>query len=375
MEKICLVAHLNDLSGANKSLIDLANLLKTTFEVIVVVPRDGLLNAELKSRGIKTEIIHSGTWVSSNQESFIKTFTKKMLINFSEIRFYNFFKREKFNLIHFNSSVYGSGAISARKLKIPYTWHIRELAEENFSLTFFNRKKTFQLINSASKVFTISKFMKNKISADIQNDLIEVVYNGIVPYKSEIEMIRYPMSLVIIGAIAPDKGQLDAVRAVKHLKNNKNLEIELTIVGPITNKDYYNELVSEITDDVKHLITFTGYQKDVSEYRKSNYIALVCSNAEAFGRVTIEAMNYHQIVIAANSGATPEIIDDKVDGFLYETGDVESLANIILMAISLPMDQKFEIINNASAKVTSEFDINFTVKRVKRIMTEVIHNN
>ncbi|MGV3060937.1 glycosyltransferase family 4 protein [Streptococcus hyovaginalis] len=375
MEKICLVAHLNDLSGANKSLVDLAVFLKTSFEVIVVVPRDGLLNEELKSLGIKTKIIYSGTWVSRKQESSIKAFTKKMLLKISERRFYQFFKKEKFSLIHFNSSTYGSGAVSAGKLDIPYTWHIRELAEENFSLTFFNRKKTFRLINSASKVITISNFMKNKISEDIKSDLIEVIHNGIVPYKSGFKLSKEKMKLVMIGAIAPDKGQLDAIRAVKYLKYNKKLEIELTIVGPITDKNYYNNLVFEIADDIKHLITFAGYQKDVSEYRKSNYIALVCSKAEAFGRVTIEAMNFHQIVIAANSGATPEIIDNNVNGFLYQTGDFVNLANTIHKVINLTMDQKSKIINNASIKVKSEFDIRLTAKRVKSIMTEIIHNN
>lgn len=375
MEKICLVAHLNDLSGANKSLIDLADFLRSSFDVVVVVPRDGLLNSELKSRGIKTEIIYSGTWVHRKQESVIKKVTKKLLLTISERRFYQFFKKEKFSLIHFNSSVYGSGALSADRLNIPYTWHIRELAEENFSLTFFNRKRAFQLINSAAKVITISNFMKNKITADIKKNLIEVVYNGVVPDKSKFKLSKEKMSLVIIGAIAPDKGQLDTIRAIKYLKNKKNLEIELTIVGPITEKNYYDELKAEISDDIKHLITFTGYQRDVSEYRNSKYIALICSKAEAFGRVTIEAMNGHQIVIGANSGATPEIIDNNLNGFLYETGDFVDLANTIIRAIDLTIDQKRKIIKNASNKIETEFDINFTVERVKNIMTEIIKNN
>ncbi|GAA5348340.1 glycosyltransferase [Streptococcus uberis] len=369
--KICLIAHLNDLSGANKSLLDLADLLRENFEVVVVVPRNGLLSQELQSRGIRTHIIPSATWVTRRQENVLKKFTKKSLLLISEPLFSNFFKKENFDIIHFNSSIFGSGAKAARKLKIPYTWHIRELAEENFSLIFFNRKESYELINSSVKVVTISNFMKDKIKKDINSNLIEVIYNGIKPISSKkIENNKFK-SLVIIGAIAPDKGQIDAIRAVKVLKNEMNLDIPLKIVGPITDQEYYHSLLDEITDDIHHLISFTGYEKDVLKYRNLNYIALICSKAEAFGRVTIEGMNQQQIVIGANSGATPEIIDDTINGFLYNSGDFNNLANVIHKVLNLSDHQITMIISNASHKVKTDFNIKTTVKRLENVFLDI----
>ncbi|MCK1214602.1 glycosyltransferase family 4 protein [Streptococcus uberis] len=369
--KICLIAHLNDLSGANKSLLDLADFFRENFEVVVVIPRNGSLNQELQSRGIRTHIIPSATWVTRKQETVLKKFIKKVLLIISEPLFYIYFKKENFDIIHFNSSIFGSGAKAARKLKIPFTWHIRELAEDNFSLIFLNRKKTYKLINSSVKVVTISNFMKDHIKKNINSNLIEVIYNGIKPttYK-KIENNKLK-SLVIIGAIAPDKGQIDAIRAVKVLKNEMNLDIPLKIVGAIIDQEYYNFLLNEITDDIQHLISFTGYEKDVSKYRKLNNIALICSKAEAFGRVTIEGMNQQQIVIGANSGATPEIIDDNLNGFLYNSGDFYNLAQTIYKVLNLSDDQITRVLSNASHKVKTNFNIKNTVKRLENLFLDI----
>lgn len=278
-------------------------------------------------------------------------------------------------MIHFNSSVYGSGAISAKKLGIPITWHIRELAEVNFSLEFFNRSHSFELINSSSKVITISNFMKNHVSKDINEDLIEVVYNGVVPLISKFKTSSDIQSLIMIGAVAPDKGQIDAIKAVEYLSSTMNIRLPLIIVGPVTDEIYYNNLLSNISDDIKELVKFVGYKKDVSEYRQTSNIALVCSKAEAFGRVTIEGMNQNQIVIGANSGATPEIIDDNLNGFLYNQGDYINLANTIIKILDLSVEQKNKIIDEATKKVKSKFDIKYTVSEVEKIMLEIIEAN
>lgn len=369
MRKICIVAHLNDLSGANKSLVDLVDLLKEHYEIIVVAPRKGLLCDELRRRKIKNKVIFSGTWVYKHDEKNIKKVVKRVGNIFGEVAFYMFFKKEKFDLIHFNSSVYGSGAEAAKMLKIPYTWHIRELAEENFNLSFFNKKKSIKLINGAKKIITISNFMKEKLKADFDEKKLQVVYNGLHPAWPQKHNNDNKYDLVMIGAIAKDKGQLDAIRAVSVLKK-KGIEIKLYIVGAISNREYYELLQREIEDEIKNQIIFVGYLKDVSEYRKNKYIALVCSHAEAFGRVTIEAMNVGQIVIGTRTGATPEIIQDEENGYLYTSGNAEELAlkiETVLKSESMDM-----LVQKGYKTVEEKFNIHNTVECINDIFKNLV---
>ena len=373
-KKICLVAHLNDLSGANKSLIDLATNLKEIYDITVVVPRKGLLADVLIKEDVNICIIKSATWVYKKDESNFKKFVKKWGNLIAERRFYNYFKKNKFDLVHFNSSVYGCGAASALKLNIPYTWHIRELAEENFSLTFFNRKNSYELINSSQKIITISNFMKEKLKSVIDVNKIEVVYNGveISPLQHEIDNIK-EFSLVIVGAVAEDKGQMEASRALEYLHKNFNIAINLVIIGPITDNFYATQLKSEITESIRDYIVFEGYKQDLSEYRRCNNISLVCSRAEAFGRVTIEAMNCGQLVIGANAGATPEIIIDNKSGFLYESGNFKDLATKIKSV--LEFKEKHKIIEAAHNRLEECFDIKNTAMNVATIFNAVLKNN
>lgn len=369
--RLCLVAHLNDLSGANRSLIDLAAGLSSNNEVTVIVPRKGELYEELCRLRINVKVIHSATWVYKKDEKESKKTIKRIVNWLAEIRFFLYFYSEKFDLVHYNSYTYGTGAKAALKMKIPYTWHIRELPEENFNLVFFNKKKSVNIISHTKCIITISQFMKKTLSKTFCDEKIHVVYNGIMPverYFDDEKEITLD-EIVIIGAIAEDKGQLDAIRAIK-LLHKKGIDKKLYIVGKITDEKYYCKICNEITDDIEDLVVFSGYHTDLLPFRKKNQLILMCSKAEAFGRVTIEAMNFGQIVIGADTGATPEIITDGYNGFLYKQGNYSDLANKILVAFD--WQDKRTMSHNAKMSVADKYSISTTVANVEKIFTNVL---
>ena len=80
-------------------------------------------------------------------------------------------------------------------------------------------------------------------------------------------------------------------------------------------------------------VFFKGYVKNIVELRKNMDIALICSNMEAFGRVTIEAMYYENFVIGSDSGATKELIQGKY-GKLYEKCNFKDLAKKITESVN-----------------------------------------
>lgn len=373
MIKLLLIAHLNDLSGANKSLVDLSIGIKKIFNLTVCIPRKGALSDELDRLGINYVVVPSAAWVYKRDERALKKVVKHIINFFGEIRYYYYFKKYKPDIIHFNSSIYGCGSKAAYRLGIPYSWHIRELPEENFNLTFFNKHKSIDAISKSKSIITISMFMKSKLENVFEKNRIKVVYNGVQSIHSPTTTIfedEYEIkALVLIGAIAEDKGQIDAIKAIRHLANN-GYRIPLQIVGGITDRRYYEQLKTEITDEIRDLITFTGHQSDVEKYRKTKNIALICSKAEAFGRVTIEAMSYGQLIIGADSGATPEIVKDGINGFLYKQGDYIDLANKILEAYNC--DCKKEISQNAIQTVQNSFLIEKTICKVVDVFNQII---
>ncbi|MHB1836470.1 MAG: glycosyltransferase, partial [Solirubrobacteraceae bacterium] len=55
-------------------------------------------------------------------------------------------------------------------------------------------------------------------------------------------------------------------------------------------------------------------------------VVLMCSQSEALGRVTVEAMKLGRPVTGAAGGATPELVRHGFNGFLYRPGDPDDLA-------------------------------------------------
>ena len=83
-------------------------------------------------------------------------------------------------------------------------------------------------------------------------------------------------------------------------------------------------LVAE--NSLQNVVEFCGFVDDMQQLRKEVDVEIVACKYEAFGRVTIEAMRMSNPVIGTNTGGTPELISDGVNGFLFEYGDYVQLA-------------------------------------------------
>ena len=77
---------------------------------------------------------------------------------------------------------------------------------------------------------------------------------------------------------------------------------------------------------------------------------IVPSRSEGFGKLIIEAMNTHSIVIASNCSGPTEIIKDNIDGALFEREDCLSLRQVVKKILAMPDDQVTLMKENAYQK-------------------------
>ena len=104
---------------------------------------------------------------------------------------------------------------------------------------------------------------------------------------------------------------------------------------PSFNKQLVDIFESVNMDNYK----FFGYRKDVDKLYELADISFTCSEFEAFGRTTVEAMLSGNLVIGANSGATTELIRDN-RGILFKLHDSDDLFNKIKYALDNPVVSK-----------------------------------
>jgi glycosyltransferase involved in cell wall biosynthesis len=139
-----------------------------------------------------------------------------------------------------------------------------------------------------------------------------------------------------IGRLASEKGHSVLIEAFRRLGDGAGMsqKIRLGIVGDGPLKESLEKANDDLIRSGK--LVFYGYDKDVRKYLSSSDIFTLPSFYEGFGIAVLEAMASGVPVIASNVGGIPEIIEDGVQGFLFERGDSEKLAGELQKLIKSP---------------------------------------
>ena len=70
-------------------------------------------------------------------------------------------------------------------------------------------------------------------------------------------------------------------------------------------------------------------------YKISDLVVSASTEPEAFGRVAVEAQSMEKPIIASDIGGSNETITDNVTGFLFQSGNAESLSKKIVEVLQL----------------------------------------
>lgn len=143
--------------------------------------------------------------------------------------------------------------------------------------------------------------------------------------------------VLILGRLAPWKGQHMGIRALLSVSDRVDF---VTIAGGAWHKEgeyqqYLEDLAREVRDQLD--VRLIGHIDDVCDVIDSHDIILHTSTVpEPFGQVVVQGLARARIVIAADSAGPAEIISHGVTGFLYRTGDAQSLAQQLCAILSSP---------------------------------------
>lgn len=347
-----------DVSGASLSMLRLARHLRDDLDInaSISVPCDGEIEKMAKDEGIPNYVVKEEMWTwavpygeCAPAKSCIGLLVKKTINRNAIRKFKDILKRENIDIVHINTLTCHCAAVAANKLGIPVVWHIREFLEEDIGVYFWNKKYAYELIQKSNRIIAISQSIFDKYSKCLMSDKIVKVLNGIDVTKYGVKDHKIfsdkNIHIAIIGMVKEAKGQLELVRALGILYNKGFRNFVVEIVG---NGDL--EYIKKIKETAKKCgiyekIIFLGQIKDVRSILQKTDIVCICSKMEAFGRATVEAMMAGCLVIGANTGGTVELISDRDTGLLYQQGDVNSLADKIVLAVS-----NFECARHIAAK-------------------------
>jgi len=247
---------------------------------------------------------------------------------------------------------------------------------------FYNRNSTNKYLitttlNNVDMIITTSSRSSIDIKKKTKNKNIKILFNPINTIKfscqsKNINKSKATNNVIYLGKLSSKKGIFDLLKAIP-LVINKRFSAKFIVCG-----DGSLEECRRICEEkgISHSVEICGW---VSGQEK---IKLICnadifvlpSYHECLPITIIEAMAAGLPIVSTSVGGIPDIIKDELNGYLVQPGDIESLANkIVILLENRELRNKMGELNVKKAK--DIFDINIIAKKLCSLYRELLIMN
>jgi len=380
MKKVLLISSDSNLSGASLCLLYQAKeMIKNNYKVVFIIPSAGDIEEELKKENIDYYIVKSYGWTVKLQHNnpleyiidYIKIFVK-LLLNISAInKIKKIITNNQIDILHNNTLYSYVGLLAGYKKKIKVVTHLREFLDVGQGDKFAFRKFSIKTISKANTLICVSNSVYNYYKKILPAEKMKVVYDGIdtnsfKPFKKEI-LKQNTYRFIIAGTIHKNKGQLELIEALNLLKKSGIKNFSLRMMGYVAEPEYLKILQKRIDEyKLNQQIEYIGLSRNIDKEMEWADIAFMCSNYEAFGRVTVESILKSCLVIGADTSGTKEIIQNRVTRLLYKKGDINNLYETIAMALN-NKKMSNDIVQNSIYLIAEKFSAKNNYEGINKI--------
>ncbi len=187
-------------------------------------------------------------------------------------------------------------------------------------------------------------------------------------YKKEL-LIDSDYIISMIARLDNNKDQKTFIKAAKKILVERK-DITFLVIGTGKNENYLKSL---ITNDEEKNIRFLGFRNDVDKLIKISYLTVLCTNPEyhkeGISNAILESLFFGIPVIATKDGGTPEIIQNKVNGYLIPPNNNKILIDKIIEII-----ENRELYLKLSAKGQELCNSKFSLNKMVSEYIEVYHS-
>ncbi len=196
--------------------------------------------------------------------------------------------------------------------------------KENYSEFLTNQKKFLVIFRGINVDYFDT-------STKLENDEKNLLQKWNINDKKKI--------ILMPGRLTSWKGQELFIEAI----NLVNIELgyeafHAVILGNDQGRNIYKKKLIRLTEQYRltNQIKFIDHCEDMAlAYKISDIIVSASIEPEAFGRVAVEAQSMEKLIIASNIGGSNETINDEKTGFLFKSGDADSLSKKIIRGLTM----------------------------------------
>lgn len=260
-------------------------------------------------------------------------------------------------------------------------------------------KNSQRIKESYDQIWTLSKFVKNRVETVSGNTITKTLYNGVdlnafskQNIKSSRNVLRRKYGIhendvvfAYCGRLVEEKGVQFLVRSFNKLSKKWN-NIWLLIIGDNSDKNIF---IEELTDMANERVIFTGYVSHdkmpemmscadvgvaptvhLNKYfdKDNNY----CGIIEGFNLTVIEFMGLGKPVIVTDSGGMPELLSDDT-GMIIDSNE-NNIQDGLLVSMETIIEEKFQFDSEKIVERARNFSLERYVDTFERYLEDVYEN-
>ncbi|MSP01840.1 MAG: glycosyltransferase [Acetobacteraceae bacterium] len=165
------------------------------------------------------------------------------------------------------------------------------------------------------------------------------------------------LTVVMLGRLTSWKGQAVVLQAIARLPRR---DVCCVLVGSDQGRTKYAKELETLSESlgIGDRVRIIGHVDDVpAALMLSDAVVHASTEAEAFGRVVIEAQAMGRPVIATDLGGPSETVEHGVTGWLTAPGDPASLAESLFEVLSLDTEARMALGQRARASVLRSYTV------------------
>lgn len=381
--KILILDHDEHFSGSTKSLLYILDKFKKNgYDITIVTSKSEDYFAEFNKFDINVIKFNSHYKLNISSLNKIDFLSIKGLysIYISIFRFvrgifasFKYINRVQPDLIYINEIVLFQFGIVSTLKNIPTIINVRtQFTKGSFGFTgLFIKNLVNKFCNAVIAISEIEKMQFNNIFFNVTDEKYFVVREflskkdffidqNIASIKEKYNIPLNKKIIIMIGGFHINKGTKEYLKALKVLQK-RNSDHHFILVGAKnkvgkTHEEYYISCIRYIKEqNLTNSLSIIEEISDVNELLSASDILVSSNNISHFSRPVIEGWAKKKAVIATDLPHSRKLIENKIDGILYNSGEYLELVNAIKL---LSSDEELynKIAQNGYNKALTLFD-------------------
>ena len=276
------------------------------------------------------------------------------------------------DVLHANNFAAGIYAIlPARLVRVPMVWQIHDV----FTVGSIEARVLKRLARAARCLVAVSDTVRRSlIEFGVPPNRIVTIPNAVDArtrfnpatrhggtIRAELLIPEETVIISFVGQVSEHKGSGLILEAMEQLVEKVDRDIHLVVAGasPPQSGNYEETLRKRVSSSAKlqERVAWLGQRRDVPDLMADSQVVVNGSLVpEAFGMTVLEGMAMARIVVAPNAAGTAEIVENGQDGFLFNPGDAEDLAQVLAYIID-GLDGLDGVRELAREKALNHYDI------------------